>query len=176
MYLPFRASWQMVIRPCTPFPPPPLRFRTASFPQYGSKQVVNRDLRTAQRLAYTRPQSRSPRRAFCSVMGLSSKRHAQLLTQRTCPVALGSPAPVPFLHSMNHLTLTPAPLFRVFRVVRGCTERIRAEPNDFFRGHSFAPFYAFPVPISGIRAIRGQNRTKRTLATRYPPRILILLI
>src|SRR6267142_2008725 len=40
MFLPFRASWQMVIRPCMPFPPPPLRFRTAGFPQYGSKRDV----------------------------------------------------------------------------------------------------------------------------------------
>ncbi len=32
MYLPFRASWQTVIRPSTSFPPPPLKFRTAGFP------------------------------------------------------------------------------------------------------------------------------------------------
>jgi len=38
MYQPFQASWQMVIRPSIPFPPPPLRFRTAGFPQYGSKR------------------------------------------------------------------------------------------------------------------------------------------
>jgi len=42
MFQPFRASWQMVIRPSIPFPPPPLRFRTASFPQYGSKRAVER--------------------------------------------------------------------------------------------------------------------------------------
>ncbi len=33
-FQPFRASWQMAIRPFTPFPPPPLKFRTAGFPQY----------------------------------------------------------------------------------------------------------------------------------------------
>jgi hypothetical protein len=27
------------------FPPPPLKFRTAGFPQYGFKQEFNRDLR-----------------------------------------------------------------------------------------------------------------------------------
>src|SRR6058998_1316286 len=32
MYLPFRASWQTVIRPSTSFPLPPLKFRTVGFP------------------------------------------------------------------------------------------------------------------------------------------------
>ena len=41
---PFRAAWQMAIRPFTPFPPPPPKFRTAGFPQYGFKQAVSRDL------------------------------------------------------------------------------------------------------------------------------------
>jgi hypothetical protein len=38
-FQPFRASWQMAIRPFTPFPPPPLKFRTAGFPQYGFKRA-----------------------------------------------------------------------------------------------------------------------------------------
>jgi hypothetical protein len=42
--LPFRASSQMAIRPFTPSPPPPLKFRTAGFPQYGFKRAVSGDL------------------------------------------------------------------------------------------------------------------------------------
>jgi hypothetical protein len=34
---PFRASWQMAVRPSILFPSPPLKFRTAGFPQYGFK-------------------------------------------------------------------------------------------------------------------------------------------
>ena len=37
MCQPFRASWQMAARPCLSFPPPPLKFRTVGFPQYGFK-------------------------------------------------------------------------------------------------------------------------------------------
>src|SRR5437867_5486919 len=33
----FRAAGQMATRPCNTFPPPPLKFRTAGFPQYGFK-------------------------------------------------------------------------------------------------------------------------------------------
>jgi hypothetical protein len=35
----------MVIGPCILFPLPPLKFRTAGFPQYGFKPDVCRDLR-----------------------------------------------------------------------------------------------------------------------------------
>jgi len=34
-FQPFRASWQRAIRRFTPFPQPPLKFRTAGFPRFG---------------------------------------------------------------------------------------------------------------------------------------------
>ena len=33
----FRAAWQITAKPCITFPAPPLKFRTAGFPQYGYK-------------------------------------------------------------------------------------------------------------------------------------------
>jgi len=39
---PFGRRGKLAIRPFTPFPPPPLRFRTAGFPQYGSKRDCQR--------------------------------------------------------------------------------------------------------------------------------------
>ena len=64
MYLPFRASWQRVIRPSKSFPPPPLKFRTAGFPQYGFKQAVRSALRPCP-AALTLPQWEiSPRRVW----------------------------------------------------------------------------------------------------------------
>ncbi|MEW6234818.1 MAG: hypothetical protein AB1656_05470 [Candidatus Omnitrophota bacterium] len=57
MYQPFPASWQKVVRPCTPSPAPPLKFRTAGFPQYGFKLEFDGDLRPTS--TYTPPQPRS---------------------------------------------------------------------------------------------------------------------
>jgi len=76
-------------QPIHSFPLPPLKFRTVGFPQYGFKRAVNRALR---RLAatLTPAQWRSLPCALDSVVGPSPKRHAQLLTPHTRPVALGS--------------------------------------------------------------------------------------
>jgi hypothetical protein len=68
---PFGRRGKMAIRPFTPFPPPPLRFRTAGFPQYGSKRAVSRDLRCTRNL-YAATVAISPKGAFCSVIGLAS--------------------------------------------------------------------------------------------------------
>jgi len=108
MYLPFRASWQMVIRPSIPVPPPPLRFRTAGFPQYGSKPAVSRALRRLP-AALTRPQWLSRPCAFYSVVGLVARRHSRLLTPHTGPVALGSASG--FAVRQPHRLLWPHPSF-----------------------------------------------------------------
>ena len=71
------------------FPPPPLKFRTVGFPQYGFKPAFSRALRHPS-AALTRPQRRSPPCAFDSVVGLAPKRHSRTLTPLTGPVALGS--------------------------------------------------------------------------------------
>ncbi len=78
----------MAIRPFTPFPPPPLKFRTAGFPQYGFKRAVSSDLHGSHHL-YAATVEISPV-SVCSVVGLSSKRHSPSLTRLTRPVALGS--------------------------------------------------------------------------------------
>ena len=78
----------MAIRPFTPFPPPPLKFRTAGFPQYGFKRVVSSDLHGSRHL-YAATVEISPV-SVCSVVGLSPKRHSPSLTRHTRPVALGS--------------------------------------------------------------------------------------
>ena len=39
----FRAAWQMTTKPCITFPAPPLKFRTAGFPQYGFKAGLSDD-------------------------------------------------------------------------------------------------------------------------------------
>jgi hypothetical protein len=50
------AQW-----PCTTFPPPPLKFRTAGFPQYGLKSTFLRDLHGRRTPAtYTRTTVRRP--------------------------------------------------------------------------------------------------------------------
>jgi hypothetical protein len=87
-FQPFRASWQRAIRPFTPFPPPPLKFRTAGFPQYGFKRAVGSDLHGLRHL-YAATVEISPV-SVCSVVGLSSQRHSPSLTRLTRPVALGS--------------------------------------------------------------------------------------
>jgi len=61
----------MAIRPFTPFPPPPLKFRTAGFPQYGFKQALSSDLRGSHHL-YAVNVAISPVRVFFSVVGLAS--------------------------------------------------------------------------------------------------------
>jgi hypothetical protein len=56
VYPSFRTSWQMGIGPCSTFPVPSLKFRTAGFPQYGFKPVVNGNLRPrASARAYMPP-------------------------------------------------------------------------------------------------------------------------
>ena len=52
------------------FPPLPLRFRTAGFPQYGSKRAVSSDLRCTSNL-YTATVEFSSVRVY-SVVGLAS--------------------------------------------------------------------------------------------------------
>jgi hypothetical protein len=68
---PFGRRGKMAIRPFTPFPPPPLKFRTVGFPQYGFKQAVRGALRHLP-MALTLPQWLFRRRTFCSVVGLAS--------------------------------------------------------------------------------------------------------
>ena len=89
MYPPFRVSWQKVIRPSTSFPPPPLKFRTVGFPQYGFKQAV-RDALRHHGLTLTFPQWLSRPCAFLFRSRTCVRRHSRLLTPHTCPVALGS--------------------------------------------------------------------------------------
>ena len=72
MYPPFRASWQTVIRPSTSFPLPPLKFRTAGFPQY----------RLQTRLTPRPPSPACPRRLIgrhCRYL-----RPRRLIRNRTC--------------------------------------------------------------------------------------------
>src|ERR1035438_210094 len=74
MSQPFRASWQMVIRPCIPVPPPPLRFRTAGFPQYGSKRDCKAPpspVRQHELIGVPRP-SQVSTRLFARLIGLAS--------------------------------------------------------------------------------------------------------
>jgi len=68
---PFGRRGKMAIRPFTPFPPPPLKFRTAGFPQYGFKQAVSPALHSLA-MALTGPQWLFRRRTFCSVVGPAS--------------------------------------------------------------------------------------------------------
>jgi len=90
MYPPFRASWQKVIRPSTSFPLPPLKFRTAGFPQYGFKRVVSSDLRRPRNLYAATVSVCSARVLFRS--RACARRHSRLQLQPTRPVALGSPS------------------------------------------------------------------------------------
>ena len=82
-------AWQMAIRPCLSFPLPPLKFRTAGFPQYGFKQAVKCTLRRLQGRFDALTVAIWPSRVS-SVVGLASNRHDWLLTPHTRPVALGS--------------------------------------------------------------------------------------
>ena len=67
----------MAIRPFTPFPPPPLKFRTAGFPNYGFKQAVRGALRHLP-MALTRPQWLFRRRTFFFRSRTCVRRHARL--------------------------------------------------------------------------------------------------
>jgi hypothetical protein len=57
----FRAAWQITTKPYATFPAPPLKFRTAGFPQYGYKAGLSDGafLHNAARTVCVRP-SRSP--------------------------------------------------------------------------------------------------------------------
>jgi len=107
MYLPFRASWQRVIRPSTSFPPPPLRFRTAGFPQYGSKRAVSSDLRCTSNLYAATVEFSSVSVLFRSRTCV--RRHSRLLTPHTRPVALGSASG--YSVRQPHRLLWPHPSF-----------------------------------------------------------------
>ena len=78
--------------------PPPLKFRTVGFPQYGFKREFCRDLhppgvvRTDTPRQLIRGESSYLGREPQAVEGLSSKRHSPLLTERSRPEVLGSPA------------------------------------------------------------------------------------
>ena len=72
---------------CVPLPP--LKFRTAGFPQYGFKRAVNCALRRP-RAGFDAVTVAISARRVSSVVGLMSNRHVGLLTPHTRPVALGS--------------------------------------------------------------------------------------
>ena len=109
LYPPFGASWQMGIRPCITFPSPPLKFRTAGFPQYGFKPVVingnlhpSRGLYAAQ--ASPVPIHSSPEGKRRTVSALRWNP-----SQRTGPEALGSASG--FIVPSRHRLLWPHPRF-----------------------------------------------------------------
>ncbi len=84
---PFRASWHKAIRPFAPFPPPPLKFRTVGFPQYGFKLAPA--TATFAPRAYRPPLCLLSECGVCSVVGF--RQAAPHPSDRTTsPVALGS--------------------------------------------------------------------------------------
>ncbi len=88
MCRPFRASWHMASRPCTSFPLPPLKFRTASFPQYGFKPVSAPATFTGRTLPAYRPALPAGRLPAC----IPAVSGAGASVPSTGPVALGSPS------------------------------------------------------------------------------------
>ena len=86
---PFGRRGKRSSGPTFGFPLPPLKFRTAGFPQYGFKRAVNCALRRL-RVGFDAVTVAIWARRVCSVMGLTSNRHVGLLTPHTRPVALGS--------------------------------------------------------------------------------------
>ena len=78
----------MAIRPFTPFPPPPLKFRTVGFPQYGFKRAASSDLHGSRHL-YAATVAISPLRVLFRSR-TCVRRHSQVQTQLARPVALGS--------------------------------------------------------------------------------------
>jgi hypothetical protein len=110
---------------------PPLKFRTVSFPQYGFKREFDRDLhppgvtRALTPCRLIRGLSPDLGREQRAVAGLASKRHSPLLTERSRPEVLGSPAgsavpPGPrLLRPHPRLSAPPADLFFRRRVEPG---------------------------------------------------------
>jgi len=88
----FRASGQMAARPCLSFPPPPLKFRTVGFPQYGFKLAL-------APATFTRLPAFIGRSGSRVRVGLGASRNPgsrpggtpPSRPQTTSPVALGSP-------------------------------------------------------------------------------------
>src|SRR5277367_1266441 len=95
MYPPFRASWQMAVGPCMAFPLPPLKFRTAGFPQYGFKSAFGRDLRCRRThagglyaaMSLVTRLTVQPRGAIAALC----RRWKDSLADASDPEALGSP-------------------------------------------------------------------------------------
>ena len=91
------SAWESALR-VSVFSPPPLKFRTVGFPQYGFKREFDRDLRPPGVARAVTPRqlirglSSYLRRELQAVAGLSPKRHSPLLTERSRPEVLGSPA------------------------------------------------------------------------------------
>ena len=86
---PFGRRGKRSSGPTSGFPLPPLKFRTAGFPQYGFKRAVNCALRRP-RAGFDAVTVAISARRVSSVVGLMSNRHVGLLTPHTRPVALGS--------------------------------------------------------------------------------------
>jgi hypothetical protein len=78
----------MVIRPCLTFPPPPLKFRTAGFPQYGFKRSLGDDL---HRRFHTGLYVASAAAGLWVFIRSVRLRHPRLVRYKARPVALGSP-------------------------------------------------------------------------------------
>ena len=141
-FSPFERRGKMAIRPFTPFPPPPLKFRTAGFPQYGFKRAVSSDLHGSRHL-YAATVEISPMRGH-SVVGLSSKRHAPSMTRHSRPVALGSASGYsvrqPHRLLWPHPSLWPgAPAYGLFQRV----PQFQSFPNLL---RESVGFVSFPVP------------------------------
>jgi hypothetical protein len=121
MYPPFGASWQMAIRSCVTFPSPSLKFRTAGFPQYGFKPVVDGNLRLLK--AYMPPKFFP---ASLTVAQTGNRRTVSALrrgpSKLTGPEALGSASgfSVPSRHRLlwPHPSLCPASTGLLFFVRR----------------------------------------------------------
>ena len=130
MYQPFRTSWQTVIRPSTSFPLPPLKFRTASFPQYGFKPAHASATFTGRFLsAYRPPLSACRLPAF-----IPQPAGPELLMPTTGPVALGS-HPVllsgRFIAYYGHICASVGhpSAYGLFRRAAGCPAQPQRVPN-----------------------------------------------
>ena len=120
MYLPFRASWQTVIRPSTSFPLPPSKIPYGGFSpvrlQAGCQQRPSSpgggfDAATVE-ISAARVVSRSR---------TDVRRHSRLLTPPTRPVALGSASG--YAVRQPHRLLWPHPSFCSPRLVYGLCQR-----------------------------------------------------
>jgi len=74
------SSWQMPTKPCIAFPAPPLKFRTASFPQYGFKAGLSDG-------AFPR----QPTRAVCLRPSCSPWRPSTSVQRRSYPLGEAPP-------------------------------------------------------------------------------------